>query len=51
MDGLRPRGKVDSRGRVTLPIDMVRKYSVRKDSIVEFQDLGNKKILIEVIIS
>jgi AbrB family looped-hinge helix DNA binding protein len=42
-DELRPRMKVDAKGRITLPDHIRTKYGIKHTSILEMEDLGEGK--------
>jgi bifunctional DNA-binding transcriptional regulator/antitoxin component of YhaV-PrlF toxin-antitoxin module len=55
MSDLRPRVKLDARGRITLPEHMRTKYGLKHLSLVEVQDLGpgkdeKPKLLLTVLV-
>lgn len=55
MSDLRPRVKVDAKGRITLPDSVREKYGIRHTTMIEVQDLergkdGKPKLLLTVLV-
>jgi len=47
---IRPRVKIDGKGRITIPYAIRKKYGLKYESVLEIEDLGHEKLVLTILI-